>query len=79
MDEYNQDWDPEIKRYFSRILNTFVVTAVWLLFMSTLGLFLRMGYVQNGFDVYNIVFYGLLLLSFPLLLRYIVRLWRRKD
>jgi hypothetical protein len=79
MDEYNQGWDPEVKRYFRKIMNTFGVGAIWLLFMATLGLFLRMGYVRNGFDVFNIVFYVLFLISFPLLLWYFYRVWRRKD
>ena len=79
MDEYNQGWDPEIKRYFRRIMRSFGVFALWLLFMSTLGLFLRMGYVKNGPDVYNIVFYALLLVSFPLLLLFLYRIWRRKE
>ena len=79
MDEYNQGWDPEVKRYFRKIMNTFGVGAIWLLFMSTLGLFLRMGYVRNGLDAFNIVFYALLAISFPLLLFYFYRVWRRKE
>ncbi len=79
MDEYNQGWDPEVRRYFRKIMNTFGVGAIWLLFMATLGLFLRMGYVRNGLDVYNIVFYLFFLLTFPLLIWYFYRVWRKKD
>ena len=78
MDEYNQGWDPDIKRFFRKILNTFGVAVLWFLFMSTLGLFLRMGYVYNRIDVYNIIFYALLLVSFPLLILFLYRQWRKK-
>lgn len=79
MDEYNQGWDPDVKRHFRKIMNTFGIGAIWLLLMSTLGLFLRMGYVRKGFDAYNIVFYALLVITLPLLLLYFYRVWRRKE
>lgn len=77
MDEYNQGWDPEVKQYFRKIMKSVVATATWLLFFFTLGLFLRMAYIYNGPDVYNFVFYGLMLITFPLLLRFLYRLWKK--
>lgn len=78
MDEYNQGWDPEVKRYFRKIVNSFVAFATWLLFIATLGLFLRMAYVIGEWHWHNTVFYSFLLITFSLLLFFLYRVWRKK-
>jgi hypothetical protein len=77
MDEYNQGWDPDVRHYFWKIMKSVVATATWLLVFITLGLFLRMAYIYDGPDVYNFVFYGLMLGTFPLLLRFLYRTWKK--
>ena len=77
MDEYNRDIDPEIKIYFRKIMKSFSVGLLWLMVFTTLGLFLKLGYVQNGVQWYNAVFYGLLVLSFAGLVWYLFKTWRK--
>ena len=79
MDEYNQGWDPDVKRYFRKILNSFAVFATWLLFISTLGLAFRMGHVNGSWQWKNTIFYGLVLVSFSFLLFFLYRVWLRKK
>ena len=76
MDEYNTGMDPEIKRLFRKILNSFSWGAVWLLVIATLGLFLQLGFVTNGIRWYNILFYAILISSLILLLRYYYKVWK---
>lgn len=78
MDEYNQGWDPEVSRYFRKILNSVVAFVTWLLFISTLGLFLRMAYITGEWHWQNTVFYSFFLLSFFFLLFFLIRAWRKK-
>lgn len=79
MDEYNSGMDPEIKRYFRKIVNSFSWGALWLLTISSLGIFFRLGFVQDGIRWYNVVFYLVLLVSLFLLVRYYIRMWVKPN
>lgn len=79
MDEYNQGWDPDVRDFFRKILNCFSLGALWLLGISTLGLFLKLAFIRDGVRWYNIVFYVVFLASLSLLLRYFYRVWRRRP
>ena len=79
MDEYNQGWDPDIRIYFRKILNSFVAFATWLLFVATAGLFFKLAYLRDGVRWYNIVFYAIAILTFLLLMVYFYRAWGRKK
>ncbi len=76
MDEYNSGMDPEMKRYFRKILSSFSWGAMWLISISTLGIFFQLGFVAEGLKWYNILFYVILIGSLALLLRYYYRMWR---
>ena len=79
MDEYNSGMDPEVKRYFRKILNSFSVGLLWLLSFATAGLFFRLGIISDGFQWYHALFYVLLGASFILLIRYYYKLWNKKP
>lgn len=79
MDEYNQGWDPEVKRYFRKIMNSFGAGALWLLVFATLGLAFRLAIVENGVQWYNCLFYSVFFVSLLLLLRFFYRVWGKKE
>ena len=79
MDEYNRGMDPEVKRYFRKIMNSFSVGIMWLLSMATAGLFFDLGIARNGIKWYNIVFYGIVLVSFMGLIYYYYKTWSKKN
>ena len=76
MDEYNSGMDPEIKRYFRKILNSFSWGALWLIGVATLGLFFQLGIFTAGIRWYNILFYFILAISLLLLIRYYYKVWK---
>jgi hypothetical protein len=76
MDEYNSGMDPEIKKYFRKILNSFSWGALWLISIATLGIFFRLGIVSDGIQWYNILFYLVFALSLLILLRYYYKAWK---
>lgn len=78
MDEYNTGMDPEVKRYFRRIIKSFTVGLLWLLAVATAGIFFKLGELRNGAQWYNVVFYSLAFLSFILLLWYYYKSWNKK-
>jgi len=79
MDEYNQGWDPDVKKYFRKILNSFGLGALWLLVITTMGLAFRLGIVENGLRWYNVLFYVIFLVSLSLLVLFFYRAWRKKP
>jgi hypothetical protein len=76
MDEYNSGMDPEVRRYFRKILNSFSWGALWLIGIATMGIFFQLGIVTNGIRWYNILFYLILILSLWLLIRYYYKAWK---
>ena len=77
MDEFSRGMEPEVKRYFKRIMNSFFIASFWLLAVSTAGLFFQLAYIHDGIKWYNIVFYLLALLSFAWLILYLYRTWSK--
>jgi hypothetical protein len=76
MDEYNTGMDPEMKRYFRKIMSSFSWGALWLITISTLGIFFQLAFIADGVKWYNLLFYLILLASLFLLLRYYYKMWR---
>lgn len=79
MDEYNTGMDPEMRRFFQKIMATVGAGLLWFMLMATMGLYFRMGYFVNGLDVYNGIFYFVLLASLVLLIRFFFAVWRKKE
>jgi hypothetical protein len=51
---------------------------LWMMTVSTLGLFFGLAIVRNGVKWYNVLFYLLSLFSFILLIRYYYKNWKNK-
>jgi hypothetical protein len=79
MDEYNQGWDPEIKKYFMKIINSFTYGIMWMIFIATTGLYFRMGIIYEKVRWFNIVFYLLFVITLILLIRYLYLIWRNPS
>jgi NADH:ubiquinone oxidoreductase subunit 3 (subunit A) len=78
MDEFDRGMDPEVKRYFRKIMNSFSVGLLWMLFTVTTGLYFDLAIVHNGIEWYNIVFYAIALITFLGLVYYLYRVWSGK-
>lgn len=79
IDEYSQSWDPEIKQFFRKIMNSFGVGAFWLLLFGISGLFFRLALVEGEWRWYNVLFYGVFVLSLLLLILFFYRTWGKKK
>ena len=69
-----QGWDPEIKRFFRKILNTIVTGLAWMMAVLTAGVYFGLAYHSSL--LYIILFYIGLAVSLGLLLRYYYRMWK---
>ena len=76
MDEYNSGMDPEVRKYFGKIIRSFFWFLAWLMAVVTAGLFFKLGEINNGLKWYNLVFYFLAAISFILLVRRLYHTWK---
>ncbi|MFN2457188.1 MAG: hypothetical protein ABR502_03200 [Chitinophagaceae bacterium] len=72
----NTGMDPEVKKYFRKILNSFSIGFVWLFGIATAGLYFKLGHLYDGIRWYNILFYVIFFGSFFLVLWYYYKSWK---
>ena len=68
--------DPELKKYFRKIINSFSLGFLWILCMSTAGLYFKLALISGNIQWYNIIFYLFLIASFAGLLWYYYKVWK---
>jgi hypothetical protein len=72
-----QGFDPEVKKYFRKIINSFSLGFLWLFANATAGLYFGLGLWGEGPVIYTIIFYTLSIGTLGLLLFYYYKLWRK--
>lgn len=70
-------WDPEVKKYFKKILNSISFGLLWMMAMVTAGFYFQFAYADGKPLIYTILFYIALLGSLTVLLIYYYRTWRK--
>jgi NADH:ubiquinone oxidoreductase subunit 3 (subunit A) len=79
MDEYNTGMDPEVKRYFRKIMKTFSVGLLWMMVTGTAGFFFGLAIIRDGLRWYNLVFYFFFLLTLAAMIFYFYKIWGKND
>ena len=69
-----QGWDPEVKKFFLKIINTIAIGLLWMMTVLTAGLYFGLAYHSN--IVYISLFYVGLTVSLAFLLHYYYRMWK---
>jgi hypothetical protein len=72
-----QGFDPEIKRYFRKIINSFSWGFLWLFSNAIAGLYFKLAFTGERPVIFSIVFYILSIGTLILLIRYYYRLWSK--
>ena len=72
-----RNWDPTVKKFFVRILNSIALGLFWMLACVIAGIYYELGYTNGKPVIYIILFYIVMLGSLFLLIRYLVRLWKK--
>ncbi|HMR90666.1 MAG TPA: hypothetical protein PKC69_00060 [Chitinophagaceae bacterium] len=72
-----QGFDPGIKSFFKKIINTIATGLLWLLAALTGGLYWKLGYMAGRPLWAVITFYVSLVCTLWLLIRYYRRMWKR--
>ena len=68
-------WDPEVKRFFQKILNSISWGLIWMIAMVAAGLYAGLAFTGNRPIIYTIIFYVVMVVTLALLIRYYIRVW----
>ena len=68
--------DPEMLRFFKKIMNSFFLGFMWIFGVAAFGLFYKWGYIESTATWQNILFYALSFISFLLLIWYYYKSWK---
>ena len=69
-------WDPEVKKYFRKILSSLSWGLMWLMSAVTAGLYFGLAFRKDIPVILNVGYYIFLAGSLFLLLRYFYRTWK---
>ena len=78
MDEESR-WDPEVRRYFRKIIWSFFFGLLWMITCATTGIYYKLGYTGNKPVIQTILFYAAMALTLGLLLWYLYNTWKKKE
>lgn len=72
-----QGWDPQIKTFFKKILNSISYGLLWIIGCAVAGIWFRLGYTGGVRPVLPVVaFYSTALVTLFFLLRYLIKIWK---
>lgn len=72
-----QGWDPEVKKFFGKILNTISYGLIWIMTMAVLGLYFGFAYADDRPVIYPILFYCFMAITLFFLIRYFYKTWTK--
>jgi len=72
-----QGWDPDVKKYFIKILNTVSLGLLWMITCATAGIYYKLGYKNDKPMLYVFLFYIGMALSLALLIRWFYKIWKK--
>jgi hypothetical protein len=72
-----QGWDPDVKKFFRKVINTISFGLLWLMATVTAGIYFQLAWRGDKPLIYVILFYVCAIGAFLLLLRYYYKLWNK--
>ena len=72
---YGKNWDPGVKKFFVKILNSIAHGLFWMMACAAAGIYFELGFTNGKPLIYTILFYiGMGLFFF--LIRYLYKTWK---
>jgi len=68
--------DPEMLRFFKKIINSFFLGFTWVFAVVTFGLFYQWGYINGALRWQPILFYTVTIITLFWLIRYYYKSWK---
>lgn len=70
------NWDPDVKKFLLKVLNSVSLVLLWMMACVTAGIYFELGYTNGKPVVYTILFYTGMVVSLGLLVRYLYNKWK---
>ncbi len=71
-------WDPDVKEFLLKILNSISLVLLWLIASATAGIYFELGYTNGKPLIYTIIFYTVMAVTLFLLLRRLYKTWKKE-
>jgi membrane protein YdbS with pleckstrin-like domain len=71
-------WDPDIKEFLLKILNSISLVLLWLIACATVGIYFELGYANGKPVIYTIIFYTVMAVTLFFLLRQLYKTWKKE-
>ena len=71
-----QDWDPQVKKYFLKILKSVSLGLTWAMACAVAGIYFKLGYLSERPVIYTILFYTGMFITLLLLIKYLYNVWK---
>ncbi len=71
-------WDPDIKKFLLKILNSISLVLLWMIACATAGIYFQLGYTNGKPVIYTIIFYTVMAVTLFLLLRQLYKTWKKE-
>ncbi len=73
-----RNWDPGVKKFFLKILNSIALGLCWMMGSATAGIYFKLGYTDGKPLIYTIIFYACMFTSLFFLVRYLLKIWKKE-
>lgn len=70
-------WDPEVKKYLRKVLQTISLGLLWLMTGVTAGIYFELGHTNGKLVIGTILFYAVMAISLVMLIRYLYKMWKK--
>ncbi|OSZ81231.1 hypothetical protein CAP36_08350 [Chitinophagaceae bacterium IBVUCB2] len=72
-----QGWDPDVKKFLLKVLNSISLVLLWMLVCATLGIYYKLGYTSGYPIIYPIIFYACMAITLYFVIRHLIKLWNK--
>jgi hypothetical protein len=72
-----RNWDPEVKKFFVKILNSISLSLLWMLTSAIAGIYFQLGFISGKPLINSILFYAGMAITLFLLIRYLYKIWKK--
>jgi hypothetical protein len=69
-------WDPDVKKFLLKILNSISLVLMWMIASATAGIYFQLGYADGKPLIYTIIFYTAMVISLIFLIGYLYKSWK---
>lgn len=77
MEHGESGWDPEVKKFFIKILNSVALGLLWIFAAMMAGIYYKLAFFNGQPIINNIIYYVVVIATFFILLRYLYKTWKK--